>query len=151
MNLSAENNPTSDQDEDKNDSLDQTKDVHESDTETRGKGMYARNDDNNRKSGPPFSPFGRFVIHRNQDILCEDDTAGCCYIRPVSVPLLPCQAGNFNIRHTFPPIVSKNAPHSKVYTGKLLLFNSPVKPSEIACVAKTTVAIKRGHLYTASQ
>ena len=77
LDLSAENNPTGDHDKEKNDNLDQAKNVHESDTDDRGKSMYARNDDNHRKCDPPFFPLGCCVIRRNQDVLCEDNTAGC--------------------------------------------------------------------------
>lgn len=92
MNLSAEVNPTGDHDKDKYDSLDQAKDVHESDTETRGKGMYARNDNNNRKCDPPFSPFGRHMIRRNKifsakmtqldAITFGQSQSLCCHAKP---------------------------------------------------------------------
>ena len=62
MHLSAENNPSGDHDEDKDNNLDHSKDVHEFDTEIRGKGMDARNGNDYRKCDPSFSPFGHVVI-----------------------------------------------------------------------------------------
>lgn len=103
MDVSAKDHPSGDHDEEKNDDLDKAKDVHDFDTETRSKGMYARNDDNHCNCDPPFPPFGDFVVRRNQNILCEDNTAGCCSFRSVSILFPEHRARYSSSRHIILP------------------------------------------------